>query len=136
MDRDRLVVVMSNQAMRPGPTSAGGALVVAAWSSPVTRVEARIIAKIAFRIAALLMATGVSVSSGSLEVSPEQYGAATGGVVYCNEHHSAAYRSPRLRVVDDHSRLSLGAGRRWDPPGNVRPEALGRGRSEPGESGE
>src|SRR5438270_10839304 len=40
---------MSNQAMRPGPTSAGGVLEVAAWSSPVTRVD-RIIAKIAFRI--------------------------------------------------------------------------------------
>jgi hypothetical protein len=46
---------MSNQAMRPGPTSAGGVLGVAAWSSPVTRVEARVIAKIAFRIAVLLI---------------------------------------------------------------------------------
>ena len=45
---------MSNQAMRPGPTSAGGAFCVAAGSGPVTRVMAMVIAEIAFRIAALL----------------------------------------------------------------------------------
>ena len=54
LDRGMLVVVMSNQATRPDPTSAFGAFLgVAAWSSPVTRIKPRMIAKIAFRIAVL-----------------------------------------------------------------------------------
>src|SRR6185295_8215181 len=104
MDRGRLVVVISNQAMRPGPTSAGGVLAVAAWSSPVTRVEARIIAKIAFCIAALRMALACRCLPGPLKSlqssteglwgqDPSREKAARGGSLW-------ARRSERVRGVN------------------------------------
>lgn len=47
---------MSNQAMRPGPTSAGRLLSGAAPRSPATSVETTVIAWITFRIVFLLLA--------------------------------------------------------------------------------
>src|SRR6185503_14883860 len=46
---------MSNQAMRPGPTSGLGVFLVCASTEPVIRVSAQVIAKIAFRILVLLI---------------------------------------------------------------------------------
>lgn len=51
--------MMSNQATRPGPTSAGGVLGVAARSCSVARARARarVKARIAFRSAVLMART-------------------------------------------------------------------------------